>query len=247
MTTGAKHAAQATATEVLSALVCFVAAVLFVLAFPGVASGLRWLVEAAFGRPELAPDRVRAASSLVLTPIATLLAAVLYSRLGRLTLPESPPVRPPCDRPGPLAAAGLTGVHLAAAVLGSAGLALLMNLLGAPVAEQALVLELVAAGGPALASLALSALVLAPLGEEWFFRGLLFRRLLGEAGPWSAYASSALLFAVFHGNIHGLVIYLWLGLVFASAYATTGRLGCAVAVHFGNNALTLATLAAADV
>lgn len=233
---------QATATELLAALLCFAAGIVFVLAVPGVASGLRWLVEAAFGRPDLAPDRARAASSLVLTPIATLLAALLYSRLGRALQPDVPPVLAGDRRPAALAATGLTGLHLAAAVLGSSALAFLMNLLGAPVAEQKLVLELVAAGGPALASLTLAALILAPLGEEWFFRGLLFRRLRGEAGPWPAYVCSALLFALFHGNIHGLVIYLWLGLVFARAYASTGRLACAVAVHFGNNALTLAAL-----
>lgn len=233
---------QGAATELLAALLCFGAGVVLVLAVPGVASGLRWLVEAAFGRPDLPPDRARAAASLVLTPVATLIAAFLYGRLGQALQPEVPPVLAADRRPGPLAAAGLTGLHLAAAVLGSSALAVLMNLLGAPVAEQALVLDLVGAGGPALASLALAALVLAPIGEEWFFRGLLFRRLRGEAGPWPAYLGSALLFAVFHGNIHGLVIYAWLGLVFARAYATTGRLPCAMAVHFGNNALTLAAL-----
>ena len=51
-----------------------------------------------------------------------------------------------------------------------------------------------------------------------------------------------MLFAAFHGNIHGFAVYLWLGLVFAGVYAATGRLSCAIAVHFGNNAITLLTL-----
>ena len=87
-----------------------------------------------------------------------------------------------------------------------------------------------------------SALLLAPLGEELFFRGLVFRRVAHRAGMWPGLVTSALLFAVFHGNIHGLVIYLWLGLVFAGVYVATGRLSCAIAVHFGNNAITLIAL-----
>jgi membrane protease YdiL (CAAX protease family) len=52
--------------------------------------------------------------------------------------------------------------------------------------------------------------------------------------------TSALLFAAIHLNLQGFVVYAWLGLVFARVYVVTGRLGAAVAVHFGNNAITLA-------
>lgn len=235
-----KRVAQSVATELVAAVACFAVGLVAVLAVPGVADGLRALVAAMFGRPDLPPDKARVALSLALTPAATLVGALLYRQVGR-AIDEAPPA-PLSARPPLLRAAVLVLAHLIAAVVGSYALGFLMQLLGAPVAEQAIVLELVGAGGPALASLALSALVLAPLGEELFFRGLLFRRLQQNAGAWPAFAVSALLFASFHGNLRGLVVYVWLGLVFARAYASTGRLWCAIAVHFGNNAITLATL-----
>lgn len=239
MSDSIKRAAPAVATELVAAVACFGVGLVAVLAVPGVADALRALVAAMFGRPDLPPDRARIALSLALTPAATLVGALLYRQVGR-AIDEAPPAPP--ERPPLVRAAGVVVAHLAAAVVGSYALGILMNLLGAPVAEQAVVLELVASGGPALASLAFSALVLAPLGEEWFFRGLLFRRLRQNAGAWPAYVVSALLFASFHGNLRGMIVYVWLGLVFAHTQAGTGRLWCAIAVHFGNNAITLATL-----
>ena len=240
MSASARPAIVAVATEIVTAVGCFAAGLLLILGVPGVADGLRAVIGALFGRPVLPPEQARVALSLALTPIATLCGAFLYSLVGRATDP-SPPVAESA-LPSRLRAWLIALVCLGAAVIGSFALGFLMQLLGAPVAEQTLVLELVAAGGPALSSLMFSALVLAPLGEELFFRGLLFRRLARSAGLWPALVTSALLFAVFHGNIRGFVIYMWLGLVFAGAYAATGRLTCAIAVHFGNNAITLATL-----
>lgn len=234
-----KRAAQATATELVAAVACVAVGLMIVVVVPGVADALRALTAAMFGRPDLPAKEARVALSLALTPAATVLGALLYRWVGR-ALDDAPPA--PLERPPLLRAAGLVAVHLVAAVVGSHALALLMTVLGAPIVEQEIVLRLVTAGGPALASLTFSALILAPLGEELFFRGLLFRRLRQNAGTWPAYLVSALLFASFHDNLRGLVIYVWLGLVFASAYARTGRLGCAIAVHFGNNAITLATL-----
>lgn len=240
MSASAREAVVVIATEIVTAVACFAAGLVLILGIPGVADGLRAAIQALFGRPVLPPDQAKIALSLALTPIATLCGAFLYSLLGRAIDPSPPP--PQGARPGLLRAWAIALVYLVAAVIGSYTLGFLMQLLGSPVAEQPLVLELVAAGGPALASLIFSALVLAPVGEELFFRGLLFRRLAGSAGMWPALITSALLFAAFHGNIRGLVVYFWLGLVFAGAYAATGRLTCAIAVHFGNNAITLATL-----
>jgi membrane protease YdiL (CAAX protease family) len=236
-----KRAAQAVATELVAAVACVAVGLVAVLAVPGVADALRALTAAMFGRPDLPPDKARVALSLALTPAATVIGALLYRQIGRAIDDNVPPA--PLERPPPLRTAGLVAAHLVAAIVGSYALSLLMTLAGAPIVEQKIVLDLVSSGGPALASLAFSALVLAPLGEELFFRGLLFRRLRQNAGAWPAYLVSALLFASFHDNLRGMVVYVWLGLVFARAYASTGRLGCAIAVHFGNNAITLATLA----
>ena len=229
------------ATELLVSLACFAAGLVLVFGVPGAAELVRSISAAVFGRPDLPPDKARIALSLALTPTATLAAALLYCTIGRALDREGPPAAP-VPRAPPAQAVGLVLAHIAAAVGGSYVLGFLMNLAGAPVAEQPIVLELVAAGGPAVASLAVSALVRAPIGEELFVRGLLFTRVARGAGPVAAYALSAGLFAVFHGNLQGLVIYAWLGLVFAHALARTGRLPCAIAVHFGNNAITLVTL-----
>lgn len=231
------------ASEIVTAVGCFAAGLVVILGIPGVADGLRAAIQALFGRPALPAEQAKIALSLALTPIATLCGALLYDRLGRLTEPGmAAPLVAAEQRPSLPRAAVISLVYLAAAVVGSYTLGFLMQLFGAPIAEQPLVLDLVAAGGPALASLVFSALALAPLGEELFFRGLVFRRIALRAGLWPGFVASALLFAVFHGNIHGLVVYFWLGLVFGGAYVATGRLSCAIAVHFGNNAITLLTL-----
>ncbi|MDC0675593.1 CPBP family intramembrane glutamic endopeptidase [Nannocystis radixulma] len=231
------------ASEIVTAVGCFAAGLVLILGIPGVADGLRAAIAALFGRPVLPPDEAKVALSLALTPIATLCGAFLYARLGRVFEPGPlPPLVAAAQRPGLARAGVISLVYLGAAVVGSYALGFLMQLLGAPIAEQPVVLKLVATGGPALASLVFSALALAPLGEELFFRGLLFRRVANRAGMSAGLVTSALLFAVFHGNIRGLVVYFWLGLVFAGVYAATGRLSCAIAVHFGNNAITLLIL-----
>lgn len=235
--------AQTLVTELFAALACFALGLVLVLGVPGVAAALRGATEAILGRPNLPAETAQVALSLALTPFATLVAALLYRQIGRaLDTTHSPPQSPiVLPLASPLRSLGLAAGHLAAAVFGSYLLGLMMDLLGRPVAEQPVVLELVRAGGPALMSLTFSALVLAPLAEEAFFRGGLFRRLT-PAGLAPAYLFSALLFALFHGNLQGFIVYLWLGLVFARAFAVTGRLSVAMAVHFGNNALTLLTL-----
>lgn len=246
--------------EILMAAAAFFAGLVLVLGVPGVQAAIFWAEEALLGRPALSPDKVRQVEAVMLTPLATLIAAGCYRWLGRnvdraaapptsalstSATPATPPGPPPPPAAGPLATLGQIALHLLLAVLGSFALALLMQALGAPVAEQTLVLEITHDADlrrPELLILCFSALVLAPLAEELFFRQQLFGRIRRGGGPLAAYLVSALIFAVFHNNLQGLVVYVWLGLVFASAYARTGRIAAAIAVHFGNNAVTLATL-----
>jgi membrane protease YdiL (CAAX protease family) len=166
---------------------------------------------------------------------------VLHRRISRLW--DDPPAPFAAPAP-PLTALGQVLLHLLLAVLGSYVLAIAMHLLGFPVAEQPLVVEISTGPrlGPEIAVLTISALLLAPLGEELLFRGQLFRRLAARAGLPAAYVTTALLFAAIHLNLQGFVVYAWLAVVFARVYVVTGRLGAAVAVHFGNNAITLAAL-----
>jgi len=234
--------------ELLLTVLAFMIAGLLVAAIPSLRAGLEWLVVRAFGPPTLTPAQFRTVVAILLTPIATILAAVLHRWFARLLHDEhgehgepTSPLPPPAPL---LTTLGQIGLHLLLAVLGSYVLAITMHLLGFPVAEQPLVVEITRGPiwGPEVGVLVVSALLLAPLGEELLFRGRLFRRVAARTDLTYAYATSALLFAAVHLNLQGFVVYAWLGLVFARAYLVTGRLGAAVAVHFGNNAITLAAL-----
>lgn len=144
-------------------------------------------------------------------------------------------------------ALGVALTHTILALGGSMLIALALQALGLEVQEQAVIQEIVAGGlgwRPALIGLGVGAVILAPLTEEWLFRGLLFRRLWLLDAPAAAYLMPALIFAAIHFNPTGLLTYLWLGVVFAHAYRLTGRLWVAMLVHFGNNAFTFAVLLA---
>jgi membrane protease YdiL (CAAX protease family) len=111
------------------------------------------------------------------------------------------------------------------------------------VTEQEAIMQLVEEGDTLdLVLLSISAVVLAPLCEELLFRHMFFRRLLHGAGPTLAWILPALAFSLFHFNLSGLVIYVWLGLVFAAAYLFSGRLWVAMAVHASYNAAGVALL-----
>lgn len=233
----------ATAFEGALALGVFVVAGVVVTALPGLPGAVGWLAERVFGPPTVAPAQFRAILAVTLTPLATILAALLHRRISRAL--DGDAERGPIPAPAPLLlSTGQVGLHLLLAVLGSYLLAIAMHLLGFPVVEQALVVEITSGSPlrPEVGVLAFSALLLAPLGEELLFRGQLFRRLAARAGLAPALAVSALLFAAIHMNLQGFVVYAWLALVFARVYAVTGRIGAAVAVHLGNNAVTLAFL-----
>jgi membrane protease YdiL (CAAX protease family) len=91
-----------------------------------------------------------------------------------------------------------------------------------------------------LALLGLSVVVGAPLGEELFFRGLLFRGLQGLWGWWPALGGSALLFAAFHLNVSVLVPFLAVGALLAWAYRASGSLWVPIAVHAAFNGVSFA-------
>jgi membrane protease YdiL (CAAX protease family) len=111
------------------------------------------------------------------------------------------------------------------------------------VTEQDAIMQLVEQGSTVdLVLLTISAVVLAPVCEELLFRHMFFRRLLHGAGPTLAWILPALAFSLFHFNFSGLVIYVWLGLVFAAAYLFSGRLWVAMAVHASYNAAGVALL-----
>ncbi len=217
---------------------------------PGLREGLAAACDLLLGRPDIPADQLTAVRAIVHTPLVTLGAAGIYAAISRAIdhhrtdpTPRATTWNP--TRSGPVATATSVLVHIFLAIAGSYALAIAMKLLGVPVQEQRLVLDLTASGDwrrPELATLIISALVLAPVAEELLFRHQLLRRTWQSTTPTAAYLASAGLFAVFHGNLQGLVVYFWLGLVFARCYAQTGRITAAIAVHMGNNAITLALL-----
>lgn len=182
-------------------------------------------------------------------PVITTLAAVGYRFVAR-RMGEAEVGAPAAS---PVARAGL-GDSLAIAVIGiglalggSMALGALLELVGVPASEQAGILEIIedartGTDRTSIAVLAFSAIVLAPIAEEWLFRGLLFTRVRAVAGRIAALVVSAPAFAVIHANPSGLVIYVWLGVVFALALERSGRLPVAMAVHMGNNAVAFGLL-----
>jgi len=85
--------------------------------------------------------------------------------------------------------------------------------------------------------LALSAVVMAPLMEEVFFRGFLFRGLLARCGPvWSAVISAAL-FAAVHREPSRILPLFVAGLLLAWVYYRTRSLWTSIALHASVNAL----------
>lgn len=190
-------------------------------------------------------------------------AALAYSQLARViddSLDQSVPTiaeTGPRMALGPALGVSVVGTGLA--VGGSVVLSYAMQALGVEVQEQARVLSILESKELVqVVALGLGALLVAPIAEELLFRGLLFRRLALRLGAWQpgagvgvrahpvatalAYLASGLPFAAIHLNLSGLVIYVWLGSVFAWTYQRSGRLACAMLVHFASNAVTLANL-----
>jgi len=196
------------------------------------------------------------AVSMVAGPAITLVAALGYRALAKVIDENESPLLGPAPvrsdalfTQSPVGTAVVWAVAgIGAAIAGSYVLGLGLDLLGAPVEEQEGIVELVESfrsGGQIvpLAMLAVSAVVFAPLAEEFLFRGLLFRRIAARGYSWpEAFALSAGAFAAIHTNPAGFVIYAWLGVVFAETYRRTGRLWVAVLVHAGNNAFALSLL-----
>lgn len=82
----------------------------------------------------------------------------------------------------------------------------------------------------------LAVCIMAPIVEECVFRGAIERKLLErDWNPWWAIVISALLFAVFHGNLAQGVTAFILGLFLGWVYYRTRNLWLCIFVHAVNN------------
>jgi uncharacterized protein len=95
-----------------------------------------------------------------------------------------------------------------------------------------------------------SAVVVAPLAEEVFFRGMLFQALGRFVGRWGAIIVSAAVFAAAHvlaeptwlGGALVFSMILPLGVALAWVFDRRGSLASVIAMHASFNALTVATM-----
>ena len=77
--------------------------------------------------------------------------------------------------------------------------------------------------------------ILVPLAEELIFRGLIYTRIRQRIQAGAAIFFSALLFALFHGNVIQMVFAFPLALVLAWLYERSGWFACPLAFHMGAN------------
>lgn len=84
--------------------------------------------------------------------------------------------------------------------------------------------------------------VLAPIAEELYFRGFVFRSYLLTRRPVVAYGASALLFSTLHLNLPALLPILVLALVFSYAYQRTGSIVPSMVGHALNNSTAFCIL-----
>jgi hypothetical protein len=86
----------------------------------------------------------------------------------------------------------------------------------------------------------LAVVVLAPIAEEVFFRGVVFNAWLREGGRTYAYVGSAALFAVIHLTLVLIIPIFLLGLALAWIYQRTGSLLAPIAMHATVNGISVA-------
>jgi uncharacterized protein len=156
-------------------------------------------------------------------------------------------------RPGALSGLpSLPGANAASAVLSGIGWGILATI-GAGLVGSAIVylLQLVGieaepqAAEQALALIepwlaVLAIVVLAPIAEEVFFRGVVFNALLREGGRRWAYIGSSALFAVIHLDPVAMLPLFLLGLALSWVYQRSGNLLAPIVMHATVNGIAVA-------
>ncbi len=89
---------------------------------------------------------------------------------------------------------------------------------------------------------AFSTVILAPITEELFFRGFLFKGLREKYGWVNALMFSSIIFALFHGQLATLLPTFMLGALFAYMVQKTGSVLPGMLLHFSINAFSTTML-----
>jgi len=88
----------------------------------------------------------------------------------------------------------------------------------------------------------ISGCIIAPISEEFFFRGYAFYAFTKKYGLWIAVFVSALIFSAIHTNIYALLPIFVAGVGLALAFHKTGSLVPPMVAHAVNNFLALTLL-----
>ena len=88
--------------------------------------------------------------------------------------------------------------------------------------------------------------IVAPVTEELFFRGFLFKGLREKYGWVNALMFSSLIFAIFHGQIATLIPTFLLGALFAYMYQRTESIFPGMLLHFTVNSMGVCAILAAS-
>lgn len=177
-----------------------------------------------------------AAVLLIATQVALLLVSwFLVFRPGALAALPSLPGRDP----GGAIRAGLGWGLLAwlGATIASAGVVWLLERIGV-VAEPQAAERAIQILDPWLVVLAV--VILAPIAEEVFFRGVVFNAWLREHGRRWAIIGSSALFALIHASVVAVVPIFLLGLALAWVYQRSGNLLAPIAMHATVNGISVA-------
>ena len=84
-------------------------------------------------------------------------------------------------------------------------------------------------------NIACYALVVAPVIEEFLFRGILFRAMKRSFGVGPALVISSILFGLVHQNVLSFVPLTFLGIILSLSYEHTGDLRTCILIHAGFN------------
>ncbi|MBO5710071.1 MAG: CPBP family intramembrane metalloprotease [Rikenellaceae bacterium] len=89
---------------------------------------------------------------------------------------------------------------------------------------------------------ALLSIIVAPILEEWFFRGQLQRSLTNKYGAMVGVTVASVTFGLIHGNPIQILTAIPCGIVLGFVYNHTNSLGAAIFVHALNNAFSFAAI-----
>ncbi|WP_052131463.1 CPBP family intramembrane glutamic endopeptidase [Planococcus sp. CAU13] len=87
-----------------------------------------------------------------------------------------------------------------------------------------------------LLSLSFIIAILAPIAEEFVFRGVILHRLMAALGLWKGIGLTSLIFSVIHVNIFGAFLFAVLA---SLLYVKTGTLLAPILLHIFNNSLAV--------